>query len=43
MTSPDGTTRTSMDAPQTGGWYSVAYGNGIFVSVSNEETEEIEN
>ena len=41
MTSPDGITWTARDAAEANGWFSVTYGNGMFVSVSTGGTHRV--
>jgi hypothetical protein len=41
MTSPDGITWTSRTAAANNSWYSVTYGNGLFVAVSWDGTNRI--
>ena len=41
MTSPDGITWTARSAAEANGWYSVTYGNGLFVAVSQDGTNRI--
>jgi hypothetical protein len=41
MTSPDGITWTARTATQANSWYSVTYGNGLFVAVSYDGTNRV--
>ncbi|KSV67285.1 hypothetical protein N182_34195 [Sinorhizobium sp. GL2] len=41
MTSPDGITWTARAAPVANIWYSVTYGNGLFVAVAGTGTNRI--
>jgi hypothetical protein len=41
MTSPDGITWTSRSAAADNRWYSVTYGNGLFVAVSYDRTNRV--
>ena len=38
MTSPDGITWTDRTAAEANQWFSVTYGNGLFVAVSSVST-----
>jgi hypothetical protein len=41
MTSPDGITWTARAAAEANVWYSVTYGNGLYVAVSNDGTNRV--
>ena len=41
MTSPDGITWTARTAAEANGWYSVTYGNGLFVAVAYTGTNRV--
>ena len=41
MTSPDGETWTAHNAAEDNIWYSVAYGNGKFVAISQDGTNRV--
>ena len=41
MTSPDGITWTSRTSAADNAWYSVAYGDGLFVAVSGDGTDRV--
>jgi hypothetical protein len=41
MTSTDGVTWTARSAPEANNWWSVTYGNGVFVAVANTGTNRV--